>query len=157
MARQANQTDLPDIADDALTGVMDFSKFRVVLDRTVEVITDREFADQNEYAKFMQDMIVVELHTSTDRNAPTHAYVGVNGEQVWLPRGQKINIPRYFIERLARSRPQNYRTTANPDPSADQAMLTQRQTGMDYPFSVLRDPQPAKGRAWLERVSRESA
>lgn len=158
-------TEAVDFADDDVTSihdtleddVEDYSRFRVMTDNQVEIITDREFkaTEADAYTKFMQDLLIIEIHRSTDRNAPTHALVGVNGEQVWLPRGRKIRVPRYFVERLARSRPRAYKTEDNPDPRADIAKRTVRESGMDYPFNVLQDPSP-KGRVWLERIVRES-
>jgi hypothetical protein len=164
MARTRTTTEAVDFADGGVTdigdislddGVEDYSKFRVMTDNQVEVITEREFKETQEVMQFMQDLLVIEIHRSSDQNAPTHALVGVNGEQVWLPRGRKLRVPRYFVERLARSRPRDYKTEDNPDPRADIAKRTTRQTGMDYPFNVLQDPNP-RGRVWLERVIKES-
>lgn len=153
MARQTHATDLADTGEDDVT---DYMNLRIFTEKSVEVVTDREFTDTIEMTKFMADNLVIEIHPSTDKNAPTSVRVGVNGEEVWLPRGQKIRIPRRFVERLARSQVRQYKTVRNPDQEADFANLTKMSTAMDYGFSVVKEPN-AKGRQWLERVIRESA
>lgn len=134
--------------------VPDYTQFRLNTDNQIVVVSEREFKDMGEYDEFMKNRLVITVHESTDPNAPPYAPVGVNGEQAWLPRGQPVRVPRYMVERLARSRPVSIKTKNNPDPSADVGMLTVSKTGFDYPFSVNHDPHP-KGRAWLARVVAE--
>lgn len=107
-----------------------------------------------ELEKFMQEGVVVELHTSTDPNAAPVVFVGCNGDTRWLPRGVPIKIPRKFVERLAQVKEARFKTTENPDRSADNSMQTKRTQASPYGFSVIRDPNP-KGRAWLEAVRRQ--
>lgn len=153
MARQTHATDFAGTGEEDVT---DYMHLRIFTDKTIDTVGEREFADSIEYTKFMADSMVIELHASTDKNAATSVRVGVNGEEVWLPRSQKIRIPRRFVERLARSQVRTYKTVRNPDQEADFANLTKTYTAMDYGFSVIKDPSP-KGRSWLERVTRESA
>lgn len=156
MARTAAPTHATDHLDTENDGVLDFTHFRLnATEPAIVTLEGREFKDAVEYETFMAEPVVIEIHTSTDKNAPTHALVGVNGEQVWLPRGQRIRIPRRFVERLARSQSVAYKTERNRDMDADVAMDTHKTTAMDYGFSVLRDPNP-KGDQWLRRVVRES-
>ena len=149
-----------DFADENLSiqeeRVFDYSMFRVNTDGQIATITEREFKEDKAYQDFMNSLMVIEINETTDERAPKAGLVGVNGQQLWLPRGKKIKIPRYFVERLLRSRSRGYKSVKNQDPSADAGYKQVRTTNNDYSVSVLQDPAP-QGRAWLERVVRESA
>lgn len=120
----------------------------------VETITEREFKTVEEAEAFMAELVDIEVHRSTDPNASPQVPVGVNGDKLWLPRGTPVRLPRKFVEVLARSQEASFRTDTNPDPQADEGKIIRRTNGQSFPFSVLRDPNP-RGRAWLERVTRE--
>jgi hypothetical protein len=145
-------------ADDGDYASLDWTQLRVTaVAPQIEVAPAREFGDDKlAYEKFMQDLVVIRLTEPTDENAPTHAMVGSNGEQLWLPRGPVLRIPRRFVENLAHSQSTRVSTKMNHDPNKDDAMDVRRTTTPDYPFAVLQDPAGQKGREWLRRVVREA-
>ena len=121
----------------------------------LEVMTEREWKNAEEGEKFYNERLDIEINHTSDRNAPPFAEVGINGHMVWFPRGERINnVPRRFVEALARSQDHQYRTAHERNPDVDSQMKTLRTKTTCYGFSVLRDPNP-RGRAWLERVMRE--
>jgi hypothetical protein len=140
-------------------GVLDYTSPGALmrsLSPSIEPVTEREFADKAEYERFMQDPVVIVIHKTAERHEAPSVMVGNNGNQAWLPRGQKIKVPRYFVETLARSQTRQYATEADQDPNAAFGMRVRRFGGLAYPFSVVADRHP-KGDAWLQRVMRESA
>jgi hypothetical protein len=121
----------------------------------VEVVSEREWKTQEEAERFYNERLDIEVHQTTDKNAPLFAEAGVNGHMVWFPRGVRVNgVPRKFVEALARSQITAYKTQQVRNPNADDQMHTSRNTAACYGFSVIRDQNP-RGRTWLERVSRE--
>jgi len=157
MAKETQATDY--LARDT-EAVIDFSALPVG-GYSIQPITEREF-DFNKpeevaaYEKFMAMPIVVKIHSSSDPNAPTVCEVGLNGVKVTIPRDKPVRIPRAFVENIARSQTRGYRQERIADPMADEGMRTRRFIGTDYPMAILEDKHP-KGRAWLERITRESA
>lgn len=119
----------------------------------IETITEREFKTTAENEAFMEELVVIEVHRSTDKNAVPQVPVGVNGDKIWIPRGLPVRLPRKFVGVLAQSQEAAFRTDDNPDPNADEGKVIRRTNGLVYPFSVIRDDNP-RGRAWLERVTR---
>lgn len=148
----------PDYLDNSDDGAVDFAHCSVsTLARggIIESANEREFKNAAEMEAFMSEPLTISIHTSSDKNSPPAVFVGVNGQHVWFRRGSRIkNVPRRFVEVLARSQSTSYRTQQKRDPNEDEQMTTLRTTSQDYAFSVLHDPNP-KGRQWLERVSRE--
>jgi len=138
-----------------LTGVVSYKAFSTNMHRSaIEPITEREFKTNVEYEKFMQDILIITLAESTNPKDYDKVPVAVNGEEAWLPRGVKIEIPRYMVEPLLRSQEVSSKTIDNKDQAAVEGKVIVQKNSQYVSVSVLRDPSP-KGRAWLERVMRE--
>ncbi|MEY3252290.1 MAG: hypothetical protein RL227_1263 [Pseudomonadota bacterium] len=121
----------------------------------IELVSEREWKTAEEAERFYSERLDIEIHQTGDRNAPIFAEVGINGHMVWFPRGQRINnVPRRFVESLARSQDHTFRSVHERNPDVDSQMKTLRTRSTAYGLSILRDPNP-KGREWLERVVRE--
>lgn len=141
---------LPDFGSEK---ILDYRNLKLTLvAQPIVAVGDREFKDVVEAEAFMQELIVIRVHPTSDINAPPLVPAGCNGEVVWLPRGQPVNIPRKFIESLARYET-NYATQRAQDPNADDGMVQRTRANQPYPFTVIHDPHP-KGRAWLDRTMR---
>lgn len=158
MARATEQTDY---LNSELNGLIKFDQLKRNTLLQIDPVSDREFKTATaegrlEYEKFMEEPIVIKIHETTDKNEPPYAFIGDNGVTVWVPRNRPVELPRKFVETLARSQVRAYTQERDPDPHADEGMRTKRSVGASYPFQVLRDPNP-KGRAWLARVTHESA
>lgn len=125
---------------------------RVLTAPAVTPVSEREFRDTAEMAAFMEELVIIRMHTTTDVNAEPFVPVGCNGEQTWLPRGVPIEIPRKFIESLT-GLTVSFRTERVQDPNAEEGFVQRASASQAYPFEILSDPNP-KGRAWLARVLR---
>lgn len=128
---------------------------------SMEGISDREFdmasaEGRLAYEKFMNEPVVVKIHKTSDQNEPTVADLGLNGARIAVPRDVPVRLRRAFVEVLARSQMRGYSQQRNPNPMADEGMVTKRHGGASYPFQVIEDKNP-RGRAWLQRVTFESA
>lgn len=157
MARSTENTDL---LNRELDGVLDFSKVALGGLAMVEPVTEREFkndeAGRSAYEAFMKEPVVIRIHPAQSPNEPIAAEVGLNGSTVVIPRDKRVRLPRAFVEILARSQARTFKQERNPNPMADEGMVTRRHTYSSYAFEVLHDPNP-KGPSWLRRVIHESA
>ena len=122
----------------------------------VQTVTETEFKTLAEQEKFMQDMLVVEIHKSGDKNAPPQVAIGLNGDICWLPRGRKIKLPRGLLGVLLQSQERTYTTERNQDPNADEGYVAKAANSLCYPVNVLYDPRPAEGRRWMRRVTAQA-
>lgn len=143
--------------DGPVDSAVDWTQLRVTaVTREIEFVGANEFGkDALAYEAAMNDLLVIEIQESSDTNAPTHAMVGCNGDQIWIPRGKHVRLPRKFVEILARSQSMKIKTVQNHDMNKDEAMDTVKKTSPDYPVTVLHDPKGAAGREWLKRVTRQ--
>lgn len=157
----ARTTEASDFISDELNGVIDYASLPVG-GVTVEAVqmTGREFKADGEgkiaYEKFMAEPIIIKIHATANQNEAPVAEVGLNGVKINIPREKPVRLPRAYVEVLARSQFRRYRQVNNPDPTAAEGTSHIRTVGQDYPFEIIEDKHP-KGRAWLQRIMRESA
>lgn len=147
--KEIHSTDYLDTYEEAL----DFVTIQAGA-RPIEAITEREFKDRIEFEKFMQDVLVIKVHSTGDPNEPPSAFVGSNGRKGWIPRDVPIKIRREFVGSLAQGQLTIWRTEKVADPEAPEGTRARKKTAAAYPFDVLVDPHP-RGRAWLERMMRQ--
>lgn len=109
------------------------------------------FDSNADYEAFMAQYVEIEIHTTQDKNAPPMVPVGVNGVQAWLPRGETIEVPRYFVERLLRSQSHKFATVNSNDRESEAATSIRETIGTDYPFQITYDADP-RGRDWARAI-----
>lgn len=102
---------------------------------------------------FMHELVVVEVHDSTDENANPLPVFSVNGQSQIFPRGVKVGVKRKFVEALARCKETKH-TFVRPDPANPDYQERRSKTALAYPFAVHQDDNP-KGRAWLNAIVAE--
>lgn len=121
-------------------------------DQSIETPT-HEFNREVEAAAFMEEVVVVLVHETTDENQPPNIVMSVNNIHQPIFRGVQTPMRRKFLEVLARCKESKFsQHTVNPN-EPDRIELRER-TVHAYPFSVLHDPNP-KGAAWLQAVIAE--
>lgn len=135
----------------AIEGV-EFSDDQPVVE-TVAESTDFRAMAANE--AFMNELVTILIHSSTDENQPPQVLVNVNGTNQPIIRGYPTKIKRKYVEVLARMKETRYnQVTRNPS-APDQVDMVARH-GLVYPFDLVEDPNP-KGRGWLNNVLAEAA
>lgn len=98
---------------------------------------------------FMNELVTIVVHKSNEQGADPVPMPSVGDRGQPIVRGVRTTVRRKYVEALARAQPISYsqqENSAQPDRSA---MVVQR--GMQYPFSVVHDPNP-RGAAWLEYI-----
>lgn len=116
--------------------------------------TDKSLAEQARDAAFMEEIVEIEIHPSTNDNDPTHVILNVNGVNQPVFRGVPTHVRRKFVEVLARMKQTSYsqRPTDYINPERSNELIPR--TGLAYPFQVLTDKNP-KGIAWLRAILAE--
>ena len=104
---------------------------------------------------FMNELVEVMVHASTDENQSPHVILNCNGTNQPILRGVPMRVRRKYVEILARMKETKYsQITRNPG-APDQIDMIARH-GLAYPFEMLSDENP-RGRAWLSNVLAEPA
>lgn len=116
----------------------------------IEKISESNFVKAAELEAFMNDILTVTVHQSTEEGSLDFAPPQVNGLNQPILRGVESKVKRKYIEALARCRSTKYiQQVINPSKPENIQMVERCQ--LTYPFAVLHDPSP-KGRAWLEGI-----
>jgi hypothetical protein len=133
---------------------VDGSKHEVIDDQSIETPATTEFGREMDDEAFMNELVEVEMQTTTDENAPSHIILSVNGTTQPLLRGVPTTIKRKYVEVLARCKESKYsQRTSNPN-EPDRIEMIGR-TALAYPYQILRDSP--KGLAWHRAVLAEAA
>lgn len=103
---------------------------------------------------FMNEVVTVRVHPSTDRNANPLPDVYVNGRVQRFPRGEEIQVRRCFVEVLARARLTTFDNQKVQDANGEDKYIYPSHTAEVYPFTVIGDSP--KGDAWLKSLMSSS-
>ena len=104
---------------------------------------------------FMNEMVTVMVHSSTDENQSPHVILNCNGTNQPLMRGVPSTIRRKYVEILAHMKETKYSQVTRNPAAPDQIDMVARH-GLAYPFELMEDANP-RGRAWLNNVVAEPA
>ena len=129
-----------------------------ILDDTPTIDPVSQVADLRELAAsevFMNEMVEVMVHSSTDENQAPHVILNCNGTNQPILRGVPMRVRRKYVEILARMKETKYSQVTRNPAAPDQIDMIARH-GLAYPFEMLSDENP-RGRAWLSNVLAEPA
>lgn len=122
----------------------------------VETVAEtKDFSALAASEAFMNELVTVEVHATTDENQAPHIIVNCNGTNQPILRGVRMQVRRKYVEILARMKETKY-TQVVPNPAAPDVSEMRARSGLAYPFTVVDDPNP-RGRAWLQNVLAEPA
>ena len=128
-------------------GIIDRSALR---EDGIEVVPADGLSDYARELAFMEELVEVEVHESTDPNAELIVDLYCNGTPQRFIRGQAQTVKRKFVQILAQTRPTA--VTSSVRKEGDQVFnRVNKHTAMRYPFRVVRDDNP-RGRDWLRQV-----
>ena len=129
-----------------------------ILDDTPTIDPVSQVADLRELAAseaFMNELVEVMVHSSTDENQAPHVILNCNGTNQPILRGVPTRVRRKYVEILARMKETKYSQVTRNPAAPDQIDMIARH-GLAYPFEMLSDENP-RGRAWLQNVLAEPA
>ena len=119
------------------------------------VAESRDFSKLAADEAFMNELVTVMVHATTDENQPNHVVVNCNGMNQPLIRGVPTTVKRKYVEILARMKETKYTQVTRNASAPDQIDMVARH-GLSYPFDLVEDNNP-RGRAWLQNVLAEPA
>jgi hypothetical protein len=129
-----------------------------ILDDTPTVDPVSQVVDFRELAAseaFMNEMVEVMVHASTDENQSPHVILNCNGTNQPIMRGVPMRVRRKYVEILARMKETKY-TQITRNASAPEQIDMIARHGLSFPFDLVEDKNP-RGRAWLQNVLTEAA
>ena len=99
---------------------------------------------------FMEEEVLVRIHTTTDKNANPIPDVYVNGRVQRFLRGQEQRVKRKFIAKLAQSQSTVYDNVKTQGADGEDKYIYPPNTAEVYPFTVINDSP--KGEQWLKAL-----
>lgn len=129
----------------------------LILTRTTLGATQiRLFVEHQAELDFLEEPVVVHIHTTNEKFAQVVFSIEVNGDKEIFIRGKRKVVARKFIAGLARARPIHYENEEYTNSKGDRAARYNPHRGLRFQFSVERDDNP-KGGPWLKDLLRADA
>jgi len=122
--------------------------------RGIERVSPHDFVKQAELESFMNDILTIYVHPSTDKEDNPVIVPNVNGVNQPIIRGKNCFIKRKFVEALARGRSTRYEQKF-PDSSKPHRYVMSPDTVVTNSFIIRDDPHP-KGAEWLQAILAEA-
>ena len=123
-----------------------------VIETVAETKDFRQLAAEE---SFMNEIVTVLIHATTDENQAPQVIVNCNGMNQPIVRGYPTEVKRKYVEILARMKETKY-SQSTPNPSEPDRIMMNARHGLAYPFDLVEDKNP-RGRAWLNNVLAEPA
>ena len=114
---------------------------------------EKFLGDLAEAEKFMNEIVVIRIQKTTDKNAANHVPLSVNGLTHPVVRGIPTPVKRKFVEVLARMKESSY-DQHFPNPAELDRYEMIETEALAYPFEIIRDDNP-RGFEWLQRILAE--
>ena len=128
-------------------GMIDRSALR---EDGIDVAPAAGLSDYARELEFMEELVEVEVHESTDPNAEPIIDLYCNGVPQRLIRGVPHAVKRKFVQILANARQTSMTTTTKVD-GDNVVNRINKHSALRYPFRVVRDDNP-RGRDWLRNT-----
>ncbi len=117
----------------------------------VDIVEGPDALSRADELAFAEEFVEVMVHDTTDPKENKLIQVAVNGRNQYFFRGERQKVRRKFIEVLARAKKTSYTQEKYRDANGADAMRNVPHTALQYPFTVMNDPNP-KGVGWLRRI-----
>lgn len=119
-----------------------------------EIDTDRVIStDQLDQEVFMRDEMEIILMEPGNENDAQFCEVNVNGDYRLLMRnGEPQRLRRYHVAVLAQAKQSRVRQKKIMNSDGSMGFQEENVLSLTYPFSVLSDPNPKVGAAWLRQM-----
>jgi hypothetical protein len=123
----------------------------------IQVVSETDLGKLAADESFMNEIVTIVVHPTTDPNAAPYCVLNVNGERAVVFRNAPAKLKRKFVEVLARLKETRWLQSV-PEGYVGQVDMgsLRGHTGLVYPFSVTEDKNP-KGSAWLANILAEPA
>lgn len=117
----------------------------------IEKVAETDLVKTAKLEAFMNDVLTIIVHQSSEEGALDFAPPQVNGLNQPILRGAECKVKRKYVEALARCRTTKYEQRVQDINRPENISMIDRTT-LSYPFAVLSDPAGIVGRQWLEGI-----
>ena len=121
----------------------------VRVDQEIVIADGPSLGDYAKELAFMEEIVDVMVHESTDPHAEPVVDVYCNGMPQRFVRGQMQKVKRKYVEILANARQTSIKTNVRNDGDNVYNRID-KHTALRYPFS-MQDSNP-RGQAWLKKL-----
>lgn len=125
---------------------------------TMEIVQPHEMADKVAMERFMNEKVVVEVESDPeDENAPVFIYLGHNGINQYVKRGEPQTIKRKFLYAALVAKRVKMACAFGKDGAGNEFNRLSPSASMTYRIHLVSDNNPQGGMKWVQSVMRAAA
>ena len=110
-----------------------------------------------EMEMFMEEVLEIIVHDTTDPNADPIPHVCVNGVNQYFIRGQRQQVKRKYVQLLFRPKTTTFGLEMFKNAVGDDAYRYPAHTAPEIQATIIHDPSGSRGLAWLDGLRAEAA
>lgn len=136
-------------------GVREFTPDHKLPPTDIEIVDSPVSKTKLDEMAFMNEIVTVRIHPTTDKNANPFPEVWVNGRVQRFVRGAEQKVRRCYVEVLARAKGTTFDNVKMKDNEGEDKYVYPTHTAEVYPFVIV-DDSP-RGEAWLKALLAQAA
>lgn len=119
----------------------------------IEVIHPSKLMSKAEEAKFMQEIVIVEIEADDDPNAPHFVYSGHNGIAQYIERGKPQPIKRKYLYSMLMGKRVRLACAFGRDGQGNEFNRLTPSGQTTHRVHLIRDDSPKGGMKWFQEVA----
>ena len=119
----------------------------------ISIVTEKNMKTKAEEAKFMQELVVVEIEADDDPNAPVFVYSGHQGVSQYIKRGTPQPIKRKYLYSLLAAKRIKFASAFGKDGNGNEFNRLTPSGQTAYRVRLISDNNPQGGMKWFQSVA----
>lgn len=110
--------------------------------------------DLLDHERFMHEELLVQMHDPSHESEPQFVELNVNGDYRLAVRDsqREVKLKRMHVAVLASAKTSSIKQERYTDAEGFVGFRDKQVLRLSYPFTVLHDPSPRQGNAWLRQL-----
>jgi hypothetical protein len=122
----------------------------------IEVVQERDMDFIAKEAKFMEEIVVVEVEGDEDPNSPVFVFTGHNGVNQYIKRGEPQQIKRKFLYAALAAKTVKFGCAFGKDNSGKEFNQLTPNVKTTYRIRLIEDRNPQGGMKWVQQVAQSA-
>lgn len=118
----------------------------------IDVVPMHKMRDKAKEAKFMEEIVMVEIEADDDPNAPVFVFSGHNGVSQYVKRGEPQKIKRKYLYAMLAAKRVKFACAFGKDGNGNEFNRLNGSGQTSLRVRLISDPNPEGGAKWVQEV-----
>lgn len=119
----------------------------------IEIVPEHKMRSKAQEAKFMNELVTVEIEGDDEPNSPVFICSGHNGVMQYIERSKPQSIKRRYLYSLLAAKRINFASAFGKDGSGNEFNRLKGSARSSHRIRLIEDKNPEAGMKWFQTVS----